>query len=87
MYEEASIYPMRGESCYHFFKECEYLQVCTLSTDRLTSPLSPEDEAKLEDQLSQFQIHVTLDQLIESQLNKNITQTQSAQINEHDELL
>lgn len=87
MYEEASIYPMRGESCYHFFRECEYLQVCTLSTARLTSPLSPEDEAKMEEQLSQFQINVTLDQLIESQLNKNVVHIPTFTVSEDEELL
>ena len=70
MYDEASIYPMHGESCYEFFRECEYLQTCTLSTERLTTPLSDEDAQKLEDQLKEFQIHVTLDQLIQSQLAK-----------------
>ena len=70
MYDEASIYPMHGESCYEFFRECEYLQTCTLSTERLTTPLSDEDAQKLEDQLEEFQIHVTLDQLIQSQLAK-----------------
>lgn len=68
MYESSSIYPMHGESCYEFFRECEYLQTCTLSTERLTSPLSSEDTQKLEDQLSEFQIHVTLDDLIKTQL-------------------
>jgi len=70
MYDEASIYPMHGESCYEFFRECEYLQTCTLSTERLTTPLSDEDAQKLESQLEEFQIHVTLDQLIQSQLAK-----------------
>ena len=70
MYDEASIYPMHGESCYEFFRECEYLQTCTLSTERLTTPLSDEDAQKLESQLDEFQIHVTLDQLIQSQLAK-----------------
>ncbi len=70
MYDEASIYPMHGESCYEFFRECEYLQTCTLSTERLTSQLSDEDAQKLESQLDEFQIHVTLDQLIQSQLAK-----------------
>ena len=70
MYDEASIYPMHGESCYEFFRECEYLQTCTLSTERLATPLSDEDAQKLEDQLKEFQIHVTLDQLIQSQLAK-----------------
>ena len=50
MYEQASIYPMHGESCYSFFRECEYLNLCTLSTIysrtnfwRLQWQLIPED--------------------------------------------
>lgn len=72
MYEEADIYPMHGESCYQYFRECPYLQTCTLSTERLTSKLSAEDEQKLAAQLDDFQIHVTLDDLIKTQLSKDV---------------
>lgn len=72
MYEEAEIYPMRGESCYSFFRECEYLQICTLSTERLASKLSPEDEEKLDKQLETFQISIGIEDLIAAQLKKNV---------------
>lgn len=72
MYEEAEIYPMRGEACYDFFRECEYLQTCTLSTERLTSKLSEEEENKLDDQLEQFQIQIGIDQLIQAQIAKEV---------------
>ena len=78
MYEEASIYPMHGESCYSFFRECEYLNLCTLSTKNLTTEASNEQP-----DLSEFQIHVTLDQLIEAQLAKD----SAPQIDDEDELL
>lgn len=71
MYEENQLYPMRGESCFTFFRECEYLQVCTLSTERLTTKLTPEEEEKLDKQLEEFQIKVTLQDLIEAQLAKD----------------
>lgn len=71
MYEEAEIYPMRGESCYSFFRECEYLQVCTLSTDNLTTPQTVEEAARMELEISGFQIHVTLQDLILSQVDKD----------------
>lgn len=64
MYEEAGVYPMHGESCYSFYRECEYLSLCTLSTDRLIDP--PPTEPKEEE----FQIELTLNDLIESQLSK-----------------
>lgn len=71
MYEAAEIYPMRGESCYSFFRECEYLQVCTLSTEHLATPFTEEAAAKIESDIAQFQIHVSLADLINAQLNKN----------------
>lgn len=72
MYDRESIYPMRGESCYSFFRECEYLQVCTMSTQHLVDPLTQQGLDKISAQLEQFQIHVTLEQLIESQLTKDV---------------
>lgn len=72
LYEEAEIYPMRGEACYDFFRECEYLQTCTLSTERLTSKLSEEEENKMDDQLEQFQIQIGIDQLIQAQIAKEV---------------
>lgn len=65
MYEEASIYPMRGESCFDFYRECFYLNLCTLPTEMLTDPFSEED-LKVEE----FQIELTLSDLIEAQLTK-----------------
>lgn len=40
LYESYGTYPMHGESCYDFFRECEYLGLCTLDISRLTKPLS-----------------------------------------------
>lgn len=71
LYEEAQIYPMRGESCYDFFRECEYLQHCTLSTSLLTEPLSELDVIKIDTELEEkWQIKVTIDDLIQAQLAK-----------------
>lgn len=71
LYEGAEIYPMHGESCYSFFRECEYLQTCTLSTERLTSKLRPEEESKLDEQLKDFQIHISIEDLITAQIAKD----------------
>jgi hypothetical protein len=65
MYEEAEVYPMHGESCYSFFRECEYLNVCQLSTGYLTKPCTPDQEDKTE-----YQINLTLDDLLTTQLAK-----------------
>lgn len=65
MYEEAQIYPMHGESCFSFFRECEYINSCTLSTEHLTKPCSPEMEDKEE-----YQISISLLDLLDTQLRK-----------------
>lgn len=70
LYESQSIYPMHGESCYSFFRECEYYQVCTLSTKHLTSPLSEEAIRSMDDSLAAFQIRITLSDLINAQIAK-----------------
>jgi hypothetical protein len=78
MYEEAGVYPMRGESCVSFGRDCEYLNTCSLSTQYLTKPCTPADEDKVE-----YSIELTLQDLLESQMDK-VLPTQST---EHDEEL
>lgn len=70
MYENADIYPMRGESCFNFFRECEYIYTCTLSTDKLTDPITPEQEQKILDTQETYQLNISLEDLIKSQLKK-----------------
>jgi hypothetical protein len=65
LYEEAGVYPMRGESCVSFGRDCEYLNTCALSTAYLTKPCTPQDEDKVE-----YSIELTLQDLLESQMNK-----------------
>lgn len=73
-YDDAGIFPMRGESCVAFGRECEYLQVCTLNTRYITSPLTPEAAQDVENEIKKYQIVITLDQLIDSQLSKSSPQ-------------
>jgi hypothetical protein len=70
LYENADIYPMHGESCFNFFRECEYLYTCTLSTDKLTESITQEQEQKILESHETYQIQITLDDLIQSQLRK-----------------
>lgn len=65
MYEDAGVYPMHGESCYSFFRECEFFQTCTLSTDYLTKPCTPEEEDRTE-----YQVTISLSDLLDTQLEK-----------------
>ena len=65
LYEEAEIYPQRGESCFSFFRECEYMQSCSLSTSFLTKPCTEKEIDSTE-----YQINLTLEDLITAQLAK-----------------
>lgn len=65
MYEEAEVYPQRGESCLDFGRECEYFNSCNLSTSYLTIPASPKDEDKFD-----YQITLSLEDLLDTQLRK-----------------
>lgn len=71
LYDGASIYPMRGESCFSFFRECEYYGTCTLSTERLASPLPDNYDDIAEADLAKFQIQVTLTDLVTAQMSKD----------------
>ena len=70
LYEQTEVYPMRGESCYSFFRECDYFQNCTLATEHLSKPLTKKALAALEEKESKYQIEVSINDLIESQLRK-----------------
>lgn len=65
MYEAAELYPMNGESCFSFGHECEYFQVCTMSTSSLTKNCSADQEDKTE-----YEVQLTLADLIETQMKK-----------------
>jgi hypothetical protein len=66
MYEADGLYPMRGESCLAFNSVCEYFGLCTLSTERLTSPV-PED---YQGDTTEYTVNVTIQDLIQAQLHK-----------------
>lgn len=70
LYEDAGIYPMHGESCFNFYRECEYIYTCTLSTEKLTDKLLEEDKVKILEKHKDYQIHISLTDLITSQLRK-----------------
>lgn len=72
MYEEKQVYPMHGESCIQYYMECKYLQTCTMSTSLLTSDLTEEGEQKLIEKEAEYQINVSIADLIQAQLRKEI---------------
>lgn len=90
LYEQAQIYPMHGESCFDWNRECEYLQHCTMSTHLLVSPLTEEGSAKIDEELNKFQIKISIQDLIEAQLKKNsgpVEDVTYVESNSNDELL
>jgi hypothetical protein len=76
MYERVGVYPMHGENCISKYgKECKYLQVCTLSTVYLTKPEpAPEllDLNRDTGKPMEYQIELTIQDLITAQLNKEV---------------
>ena len=71
MYEESGIYPMRGQSCNEFYRECNYFGICGLSVDSITEPLSEEEHQVIQDRIdNDFEITLSLADLIQAQLKK-----------------
>lgn len=64
-YAAENLFPMRGESCVRFFRDCKYLNTCTLSNSTITKPPTwgTLDSAV-------YDINLTLVDLIDSQLRK-----------------
>lgn len=70
LYEDFGSYPMHGESCFDFFRECEYLGLCTLDTSHLTKPLTTKIVKDVEASLTEYQFTVDFYSLVESQIEK-----------------
>lgn len=72
LYEKAGVYPMHGESCFNYFRECEYLYTCTLSTELLAKKLTPEATDKILADHSSFHINLSVEDLIAAQIAKSL---------------
>jgi len=68
LYEEFGSYPMHGESCFDFFKPCEYLGLCTLSTENLIKPLTLPKLKQI--QAEEYMFTVDFYELVEAQIKK-----------------
>jgi len=66
MYDKAGVFPMHGESCLAWGRECSYFGTCTLSTEHLVTE-TPKEMKK-----ETYQIELTLADLIQSQLSKTV---------------
>lgn len=49
MYNAHGIFPMRGSFCYEFFRDCEYLGLCTLQTKNFQKPLTVKALKEMEE--------------------------------------
>lgn len=70
LYEATGTYPMHGESCFDFFRECEYLSTCTLTTENLVKPLTTKILKKMKIAEESFDFTVDFYDLVESQIQK-----------------
>lgn len=70
LYESYQVYPMHGENCYDFFHDCEYLSLCTLSTETLTKPLTQQILDKIEEESKSYDFTVDFYDLVNSQIAK-----------------
>lgn len=66
----AASYPMHGESCFDFFRECEYLSLCTLSTANLTKPLTEKILERIKEESKSYDFTVEFYDLVQSQIKK-----------------
>lgn len=69
-YESFDTYPMHGESCFDFFRECEYLGLCTLTTENLTKPLTSDVVEKLAADEENYDFSLDFYDLVEAQVAK-----------------
>ena len=70
LYESYETYPLHGESCYDYFRDCEYLSLCTLATKNLTKPLTNKIVEKVEVEKGGYEFTVSFDELIQAQIAK-----------------
>jgi len=70
LYESYETYPLHGESCYDFFRDCEYLSLCTLATKNLTKPLTDKLVEKIAVEQEGYEFTVSFEELIAAQIAK-----------------
>lgn len=72
LYETTGVYPMYGHSCFDFWRECEFLNVCNLNTKYLITPQSQADMGETNSTYKgDYNIKLSIMDLIEGQMTKN----------------
>jgi hypothetical protein len=70
LYNSYQTYPMQGASCFNFFRDCEYLGLCTISTDKLTKPLTQPILDRIEKDEDKYHFRIDFYDLVEAQIVK-----------------
>jgi hypothetical protein len=70
LYEKAEHYPKHGEFCFSFFRECEWMSNCKLSTKFLEVPYDPDAPVDRINNTSEFSLELNLMDLIDAQLDR-----------------
>ena len=70
LYEAYKTYPMHGESCFDFFRECEYLSLCTLTTENLTKPLTTDILDQIDENAKVYDFTLDFYDLVKSRIAK-----------------
>jgi hypothetical protein len=68
MYSGANTFPMRGESCNDWGRQCNYFGTCTLSNQYMLKQISEKELDKIAGE--EYSIELTLLDLLDSQLTK-----------------
>jgi len=70
LYDSYDTYPMQGHSCFNFFRECEYLGLCTLKTENLTKPLTAPILEAIAEAEEKYTFNIDFYDLVEAQIAK-----------------
>lgn len=68
-YAADDFFPRHGESCYAFFRPCPYLDICNMRDDSIIGDITKVPVA--EDDADKYQFKFTLEELIQTQLEKH----------------
>lgn len=64
-------FPAYGESCFSFFRDCEYLSLCGMETSRLAKPLTQKILDDMAEEEKKYQFRVKFEDLVQSQLKRD----------------
>lgn len=71
MYHNVGYYPMYGESCFEYFRECQFYGSCHLDNKYVTRKLTQKVLDDLDRKRETFDIHLTIHDLIQTQMSRH----------------